>query len=145
MHLTAEVLFVSPGVDGKLTKYIIACKLPTASDKGSQEWKVPQRPLCCHSRSGWMFQVEHRFSEFIDLHTLFVKKKKLTIPRMPPKRFFDHGPDVINERIDGLSQVLKIMVQQARYDPDLQLFLKPEGRDFPASLDEQMDTKGFQF
>ena len=90
-------------------------------------------------------QVEHRFSEFIDLHTLFVKKKKLTIPRMPPKRFFDHGPDVINERIDGLSQVLKIMVQQARYDPDLQLFLKPEGREFPASLDEQMDTKGFQF
>lgn len=91
------------------------------------------------------WEVQRRYSEFADLHKLFTSKKKLRLPRMPPKRFFDHGPEVIAERMEGLGEVLERMIELSCEDRDLQQFLKPTESEFPVDLDAQMNSDRFTF
>ena len=75
------------------------------------------------------------------MYSLFTKKKKIKLPRMPPKRFFDHGPEVVQERVLGLGEVLAEMIEVAHDDQDLKDFLAPLDSSFPQSLEEQVDGR----
>lgn len=110
-----------------MTNYCIACQL-SFGDGEVRHWKV-----------------YHRYSEFAELHKLFVKKKNFNLPRMPPKRYFDHGPEVLQERVAGLGDVLEKIVEVAGEDLDLQEFLRPSEDNFPMDLATQMDGARFTF
>eukprot|EP00656_Telonema_subtile_P008626 TRINITY_DN14028_c0_g1_i2.p1 TRINITY_DN14028_c0_g1~~TRINITY_DN14028_c0_g1_i2.p1 ORF type:complete len:157 (+),score=31.86 TRINITY_DN14028_c0_g1_i2:192-662(+) len=114
--------------DEKVTYYRIKCSLRFGVEGKPHDWMVLRR-----------------YSEFADLYKLFTKKKNLTLPRLPPKRLFGHGEEVIAERMSGLSEMLGRLVELAREDMDLQAFLKPDSYEFPVDMDDQLNSDRFTF